>query len=56
MMVAENIFDVLKIEKENEFELPKWVNDDVFNEMEKIAAMTFYFDYSTTLVQRLRAG
>ncbi|RWS05022.1 lysosomal acid phosphatase-like protein, partial [Dinothrombium tinctorium] len=56
MFIAEQIHDCLLIEKENGFELPPWVNHKVLTQLIKITANSFYFDFSTKLLHRLRAG
>jgi hypothetical protein len=56
IIAAEEVFDTLLIEKENNYPLPRWVDDSTYKSLEEISDMTFYFDYSTKLVQRLRTG
>ncbi|CAG2161546.1 unnamed protein product [Oppiella nova] len=54
---AEEVFDTLLIEKENGYPLPRWASDaTTYEKLSQISDMTFYFDFSTQLVQRLRTG
>jgi hypothetical protein len=56
IIAAEEVFDTLLIEKENNYPLPRWVDDSTYKSLKEISDMTFYFDYSTKLIQRLRTG
>lgn len=56
LTTAEEIFDVLLIEKQNGYHLPRWVDDSTYMSLSQIADMTFYFDFSTKLILRLRTG
>ncbi|XP_074599223.1 prostatic acid phosphatase-like [Brevipalpus obovatus] len=53
---AHLISDVIKIQKENNFTLPWWVTDEIFEKLLKITDLLFHFDYSTPTIQRLRTG
>lgn len=53
---AEEVFDTLLIERRNNYQLPKWVDDDTYNGLKEISDKTFYFDYMSKTIQRLRAG
>ena len=53
---AEEVFDTLLIERKNNYQLPKWVDDDTYNGLKEISDKTFYFDYMSKAIQRLRAG
>ncbi|CAG2110632.1 unnamed protein product [Medioppia subpectinata] len=54
LTAAEEVFDTLLIEKENKYELPLWVDEHTYHTLSQISDMTFYFDFSTKLIQRLR--
>ncbi|CAG2107647.1 unnamed protein product, partial [Medioppia subpectinata] len=56
LTAAEEVFDTLLIEKENKYELPLWVDEHTYHTLSQISDMTFYFDFSTKLIQRLRTG
>lgn len=53
---AENVYDTLFIEGENNMALPPWVDPRILTPLKRITDYTFYFDFSTKLLQRLRAG
>lgn len=53
---AEEVFDTLLIERKNNYKLPKWVDDSTYNGLKDISDKTFYFDYMSKVIQRLRAG
>lgn len=56
LIPAEELFDTLFVEKDNGLTLPHWVTEDTFESLSELSAMTFYFDFSTRLIQRFRAG
>jgi hypothetical protein len=56
IIAAEEVFDTLLIEKENNYLLPHWVDDSTYQSLKEISDMTFYFSSSTKLIQRLRTG
>lgn len=53
---AENIYDTLFIEGNNGLAMPHWVNDKIMESLRRITDYTFYFDYSTKVSQKFRAG
>ncbi|KAI1294209.1 Lysosomal acid phosphatase [Halotydeus destructor] len=56
IMQAENVYDTLFIERDNGLALPSWATDEVMKDLKNITDYTFYCDYSTKKMQRLRAG
>jgi hypothetical protein len=56
IITAEEVCETLLIERENNYSLPRWVNESTYKSLKEISDMTFYFDYSTKLIQRLRTG
>ncbi len=56
IITVEEVFNALFIEKENNYQLPRWVDESTYQSLEEISDMTYYYDYSTKLIQRLRTG
>jgi hypothetical protein len=56
IITAKQLFDTLLVEKENNYPLPRWVNESIYKSLEEISDMTFYFVSSTKSIQRLRTG
>lgn len=53
---AEEVFDTLFIEKRNNYTLPIWVDESTYKTLNEFSDISFYFDYSTKLIQRFRTG
>ncbi|KPM10367.1 lysosomal acid phosphatase-like protein 3 [Sarcoptes scabiei] len=53
---AEQIFDVLFIEKSFNYKLPAWVDENVYAKLEDISAKTFLFSSMNREIQRFRTG
>ena len=56
VQTAEYIYDDLHIERSMNYTLPSWVTDDVFTRLKHVADMSFYFEFSTLKLCRLRTG
>ena len=53
---AEYIFDDLQIERANGLKLPDWVKDEIYKQLQHVYDMSFYFEFNTPKLQRLRTG
>jgi hypothetical protein len=51
-----DVFNIIEIEKWNNYSLPKWINTTIYESLRELNDMSFHFDYSTKLSQRLRSG
>uniref|UniRef100_T1JTK2 acid phosphatase n=2 Tax=Tetranychus urticae TaxID=32264 RepID=T1JTK2_TETUR len=56
LISAQRVHDTLKIQAENNYLIPSWATPEVMLRLQKISDLTFTLDYSTYLIQRLRAG
>ncbi len=56
IITAQQFFDTLSVEIENNYPLPHWVNESIYQSLKEISDMSFHFRSSTELVQRLRTG
>jgi len=56
LIVAEEVFDTLLIEREYNMKLPAWVDNYVYAQLADIMAKTFVFEGMTREIQRLRTG
>ena len=56
LIIAEQVFDSLLIEKENNFKLPSWADQITFAQLKQISDKTFLFSALTREIQRLRTG
>lgn len=56
VQTAEYIFDDLFIEKSMGYSLPSWVTDDVYNQLKHVSGMSFYFEFTSPKIRRLRTG
>lgn len=54
--MAERLFDTLLIERMHNLELPTWVDDYVYAQLNDIFTKTFLFSSLTRKIQRLRTG
>ena len=55
-MEVGKIYDTIKIERDNNFILPAWITEQVFQQLEEINQMKFYILGSAVKRQRLRSG
>ena len=51
-----NLYDTFLVNKQNGYDLPIWVTDDLMKRLLEIKSFLFYIPYSTKLQQSLRAG
>jgi len=56
LIIAEEVFDTILIEKEYNMKLPAWVDHYVYEQLSEIMAKTFVFSAMTREIQRLRTG
>ncbi len=56
IITAKQVFDTLLIKKENNYPLPRWLNDSTYKSLKEISDMCSNFLSSTKLIQRLRTG
>lgn len=54
---AEQLHDTLFVEQDEGRELPEWVKtSNIMKDLKTISDLTFYYDFSTKILQKLRAG